>query len=215
MDDLQQHPPARDGALAYVYCNYKERFQQTFKNLVSSLIRQITDQAHTIPDTLRALHQRHVRHSTLPTRSELLELFATVASQFSSVWIVIDALDESNDIDGTRSSLKSDLYTALPNASFIFTSRRLKAIEMQFGDFPSLEIRANDRDIRLYLSTQLENEARLAKHIMADESLRTLILDTIVRRSDGMSVYLLSFYYKISGTSVWAMSSRIYRATWH
>ena len=189
VDDLQRHPPAGDSAVAFVYCNYKERFQQTFKNLVSSLIRQISNQAHMIPDTLRALHQRHVRHSTRPTRSELLELLATVSSYCSSVWIVVDALDESNNIDGTRSGLKSDLHTAIPNASFIFTSRRLEDIEMHFSNFPSLEIRANDRDIRLYLSNQLENEARLAKHIKADESLRALMLDTIVRRSDGMSVY--------------------------
>ena len=187
MDDLQRHPPSRDSAVAFVYCNYKERLQQTFQNLVSSLIRQII-QAHTIPDRLRELHQRHIKHSTRPTRSELLELFATITSQFSSVWIVVDALDESSEVDGTRSSLKSDLYTAIPNAKFLFTSRRLNDIERQFHGFPSLEIRASDRDIVLYLSGQLENETRLTKHIKADDSLRTLILDTVVRRSDGMSV---------------------------
>ncbi|KAL9601099.1 MAG: hypothetical protein Q9179_002987 [Wetmoreana sp. 5 TL-2023] len=94
VEALAQIPTSRDYAFAFMYCNYKERAQQTFENLISSLIRQLVDRDSSIPDELRLLYQSHKKHETRPNRSELLRLLNTVASGYASLFFVIDALDE-------------------------------------------------------------------------------------------------------------------------
>jgi hypothetical protein len=51
-----------------------------------------------------------------------------------------------------------------------------------------MEIRASDADVRMYLQNQIEKEGRLKLHIQADPSLRNTIIDTIIKKSQGMSV---------------------------
>ena len=174
-------------AVAFIYCNYKERAQQTLTNLLSSLARQLIDRSNSIPETLRSSYSRHCKNGTRLSHIELLELLADIELGFSSLFIVIDALDECNSIDGTRSSLVSSLRKYLHNRTrLLFTSRPSGDIESLLDDCPQLEIRASERDIRCHVSSRLMSEPRLVKHVAADAGLLNEILDNIVARSDGM-----------------------------
>ncbi|KAL8766351.1 MAG: hypothetical protein Q9209_006878 [Squamulea sp. 1 TL-2023] len=186
VETLAQTPPSMEHAVAFIYCNYKERAQQTFGNLISSVVRQLISAKGTIPEELRLLYQHHSKQGTRPNRSELRGLLTTVASECASLFIVVDALDECEDSNGTRSDLVSTLRTALPEACFLITSRRSHDIELQFQDCPHLEIRASDRDIRRYISIQIRQQPRIQKLIEADPSLPSLIEETIIQKSDGM-----------------------------
>lgn len=192
MEYLEQTYSSHGHAVVFIYCNYKERTQQTCHNLILSLIRQLIDRGSPIPDSLRSLYDRSKNEEKPPTRSELLELLNTVVSKFSSTFFVIDALDKSNESDGARSMLASGLRELLPDARFLYTSRRLSEIERHFEGCSHLEIRASDGDIRRYLESRISDEPRLSKHTVADSSLLPVILDTIVQKSDGMSVDSLS-----------------------
>ena len=183
---LQRTFDTRDNAVIFLYCNYKERAQQTANNLIASLIRQLEERHSSITDDLQSLYNRHAKHGTRPSRSELLEHLSTIASKFPSLAIVIDALDECNATDGTTRVLSVDLRDILHTARFLFTSRPLIEIERGFDGCSRLEIRANNDDIRQYISHRLLREARLAKHIEADKNLAEVISDTITRKSDGM-----------------------------
>ena len=192
IDHLQSSLPlGRDTALGFIYCNYKERAHQNFNSLVSNLVTQLMPLDESIPDQLRSLHQRHTKQGTRPSRSELLALLQSTTENMNSLYIVIDALDECDDTDGTRSSLISDVPALLPAARFLFTSRPLKDIERHFEGYPCLEIRASDDDIRRFIVSRTARETRLAKHLAADQTLLPLISETIVNKSDGMSVLSL------------------------
>ncbi|KAL8791314.1 MAG: hypothetical protein Q9195_005933 [Heterodermia aff. obscurata] len=183
VDYLQISVLDDENAVAFIYCNYKERAQQTLANLLSSLARQFISQRNLIPDTLRSSYSRHTKNGTQPSHVELLELLADVASEFSSLFLVIDALDECDFIDGTRTGLVSGLRQLLHHgAHLLFTSRPLGDVESLFKDCPQLEIRASERDIRCHVSSRLMSEPRLAKHIATDNDLLNAILDTIVAR---------------------------------
>ena len=187
MDHLQTTILNDKTAVAFIYCDYKERAQQTLSNLLSSLTRQLIDQSNSIPDTLKSSYSRHIKNDTRPSHIELLELLADVALGFSSLFLVIDALDECDSIDGIRTSLVSSIRKKLHGGAHILcTSRPLGDIESLFKDCPQLEIRASERDIRCYVSSRLMSESRLVKHVAADAEILNTILDTIVARSDGM-----------------------------
>lgn len=187
VDHLQTTMLDDKGAVAFIYCNYKERAQQTLTNLLSSLARQLIDRSNLVPDTLRSSYSQHMKIGTRPSHQELLELLADIALGLPSLFLVIDALDECNSIDGTRTSLVSSLRKHLHHGThLLFTSRPSGDIESLFKDCPQLEIRASERDIRCHVSSRLMSEPRLVKYIAADAGLLNAILDTIVARSDGM-----------------------------
>ena len=163
---------------------------QTCKNLISSLIQQLIQRGSPIPEALRSLYDQNKKKGRPPLEVELLDLLNQVVSDFSTVFFVIDALDESREDDGTRNTLITKLREILPNARFLYTSRRLTEIERQFDGCLHLEIRATNEDIRLHLESRISEEPRISKHIAADPSLLQLILDTVVGKSDGMCVYI-------------------------
>ena len=179
-------------AFAFLYCNYKERVQQTFSNLISSLTRQLIQHGRTIPSELRRLYQCSLDKQIRPSRQELLGLLTTVGSKFSSLYIVIDALDECDDTEEIRRCLVSTLCKALPRANLLVTSRRVPDIEVQFNDHPRLEITATDEDIRRYVSDQILRKPTLKRHIKDDSDFREFIIKTIGFKSKGMSVNLIS-----------------------
>ena len=189
---LQRTLPSRVNAVGYIYCNYQERLRQKPNDLISSLTRQLVEQEGSVSGDLVSLYQRHAMPGTRPSGSELQKLLVSTASMFSSLFIVIDALDECSET--SRSALGSNLHSILPNANLFYTSRRLSDIERMFKGYPRLEIRASDSDVQRYISDRIPHETRLARHIEADSSLKEVISDVIVRKSDGMWVLPFSFH---------------------
>ena len=192
VDYLKRTLSNKVSAVAYIYCNYKERVQQTPDHLISSLIRQLVEQERSVPADLVSLYQSHATSKTRPSGLELQKLLVSAASRYSSFFVVIDALDECSET--SRSTLGPSLHSILPSAQFFYTSRRLDSIERMFEGYPCLEIRASDSDVRRYISDRILHESRLARHIEADSSLKDAISDVIVRKSDGMWVLPFSFY---------------------
>lgn len=186
VEDLKHALVEENRAFAFLYCNYKERAQQTFQNLISSLTRQLIQHRRTIPSELRRLHQCSLDKQTCPSRQELLGLLTIVGSEFSSLYIVIDALDECDDSEEIRSCLVSTLREALPRACFLVTSRFVPDIEQQFENHPRLEITATEEDIRRYVSDQILRKPTLKRHIKADPNLKELMIETIGLKSKGM-----------------------------
>ena len=187
MDHLQATILDSKSAVAFIYCNYKERSQQTLTNLLSSVARQLIDRSNLIPDQLRSSYSQRTKDETRPSHQDLLELLADIGSGFSSIFLVIDALDECNPIDGTRTSLVSSLRKHLHQRThLLITSRPSGDIESLFKDCPQLEIKSSEGDIRRYVSSRLMREPRLVNHVTTDAVFLNMILDTIVAKSDGM-----------------------------
>ena len=188
INHLQQTFPSEDFGVAFIYCNYKEQKEQSLNNLLLSLLRQLIDKRSVVPEEMYHLYKRHKEKETRPTLSESLKLLQLVVSQFSTVFIIIDALDECSEGDRTRSSLINNLYQLLPKIRFFCTSRRLGDIESQFKSSPCQEILATDTDIGIYLETRIQQKTRLRKHVKTDSTLLALITDKIVSVADGMLV---------------------------
>ena len=111
VDYLQQNFAAPDYGIAFIYCNYKEQNEQSLIDLISSLVRQLAIRLSMIPEEIDSLYRRYEeKENTRPNLSEYLELLNVVVDQYFVVFIIIDALDECSEVDGTRSELVSQLY---------------------------------------------------------------------------------------------------------
>jgi hypothetical protein len=112
-------------------------------------------------------------------------------SSFSKVFVVIDALDECLENDGTRESLIAEIKKLQPSIHLLVTSRHIASIEREFEKAARLEILANDEDIRRYLGGRIER-GRLKLHIRADPTLKHVIVNTLVGNARGMFVKSLT-----------------------
>lgn len=170
-------------SLAYIYCIYKEKDEQTDVNLISSIVQQLLQRRGFVSDQVSLLYNHHVKRQTRPSLAEWSDLLNYEVRQHSKTYIIIDALDECSE--GTRDTLL-DGIRQLPNTNLLVTSRPNLTIEHDFEGAASIEIRASEEDVRKYLKCRIPKERRLLRHVKEDPALLNTIINTIVERSKGM-----------------------------
>jgi hypothetical protein len=177
-----------DIGIAYIYCNYKEE-GQTAVDLVGSIMQQLVQRHSHVSSEIRALYKTHYSKRTRPTFSECSTLLQMECRPFSKVFIVIDALDECLEADGTRHKLLSALQKLPPTVCLLVTSRpHIREVTDILENAAVLEVIASDHDIRAFLAGQMEEEGRLKRLVKTDPTLRETIINTIVEKVKGMSV---------------------------
>jgi hypothetical protein len=169
----------------YIYCNYKEQ-DQSATNLIASLLRQLVEVNRDLSDQVTALHKSHESKQTRPSLSEFSNVLESEVTRFSKVFFVVDALDEYNEIDGSRHHLLDELRKIESHIFLLVTSRDIGTIKQDMGDAMRLEIRARDEDIQIYLQARIQSERRLRKLTETDEILQRDIITTIAEKAQGM-----------------------------
>ena len=77
------------------------------------------------------------------------------------------------------------------NTHLLVTSRYSRDIEHEFENAACLKIYASDEDVKSYVKARIEEQPQLVRHIRADPTLRSTILDTIVQTASGMYVTII------------------------
>ena len=173
--------------IAYIYFNYRRQLEQTSVNLLGSLLKQLLQERPSISNDLRSLYEHHTCKKTRPTFDEILKVLHTEMTDYSRIFIVVDALDECPDGDGIRQLLLANLYAlqATTAMNLMVTSRFIPKITQEFRKAIWLEIRACDEDVKRYLEGQM---SRLSSCVMRSTSLQEVIKCNIIKAVDGMYV---------------------------
>jgi hypothetical protein len=171
--------------IAYVYCDFRRQSEQSAEDLITSLLKQLSQCRPSLPDIVRSLYDRHRHRRTRPEFDEISTTLRFVGAMYSRVFIIIDALDEcqtSNDCR-TRVITESLNFQVTCGGNIFATSRFIPQITERFNNCMTLEIRAHDQDVQRYLRSRiLQCESRLlASH---SEEIQTEITKAV----DGMSV---------------------------
>ncbi|KAI0593266.1 ankyrin repeat-containing domain protein [Biscogniauxia sp. FL1348] len=109
----------------------------------------------------------------------------SVSEGFSRIFILIDALDECQSTDGCRDRFTFALFTLQnkPGIKIFATSRFITDIQSHFISSMTLEIRAHEDDIQLYLEDHI---SQLPEFIQHSPNLKREIKTEICRAADGM-----------------------------
>src|SRR5205085_10842297 len=121
-----------------------------------------------------------------PTLGEWSKLLQSEVHRFSKVFIVIDALDECFEGDGSRWSFLAEIQKLHPSIHLLVTSRHISTIEHEFEKAACMEIHASDEDVRRYVEGRIEQERQLSRHVKADPALQETIINAIVEKAKGM-----------------------------
>ncbi|KAK6338820.1 hypothetical protein TWF696_009628 [Orbilia brochopaga] len=167
--------------VAYFYCNFKRKDDQTIYNILVSLLKQLARRHYSLPGLVKETYRRHKLNNTRPSKDEIFDALQFTVAMFSRVFIVVDALDECQ----SSTLLLSTLFRLHSECGMnIFaTSRHIQDIADQFTlhDSTVLEILAHDEDLRNYLDAQIDQSNRSLLH-RNREAIKNKIIEVV----DGM-----------------------------
>lgn len=185
IDHLLKSTQSSSVGVAYVYCNYKAQEEQDASTMLAVLVKQLVQGRPSAAEPVERLHKQHADRGTKPSLDEIFGTLQEVVAKHATVYIVVDALDECQDRDGTRSwfLVKLQELQVRYDVRLMATSRLIPEIEAEFSTAAKLEIRASDEDVKQFVAGQTH---RLPKCIQRDPSLQKVVQEKISERVDGM-----------------------------
>ena len=183
--------------MAYFYFDFRDTNKQNRRDLLSSLVTQISDQSHRHCDILNGLYLKHDNGAQKPSEDELIECLkdmVTLRDQ-QPVYLIIDALDECPDTSGLRSPREQvlDLLNALiklysPNLRLCVTSRPEIDIRRAIEPLTSLRVSLHEesgqtRDIIDYVTSVVQSDPKMRR--WRDED-KKFVIKTLSEKADGM-----------------------------
>ncbi|OQE37770.1 hypothetical protein PENCOP_c009G06650 [Penicillium coprophilum] len=143
--------------VAYLYLSYKE--PHSLDQLLGSIIKQVVIDDIPLPQSLTKLWERCNSGTVRPTLSALMDLLQEVTCD-RPVYLVVDALDEY-PLNNRKELM--DRLRDCKNLFLLITSRVLPEWEELAGDCTTVEIRANPKDLDLFLEHGFQETPRLRR----------------------------------------------------
>jgi predicted glycosyltransferase len=172
--------------IAWLYCNYKSRNEQTEIELLAALLKHLVqDETPGVVKIVKTLQEQCAARRSKPALEELKKTLQDVMASLSTVYIVIDALDECPSDDGTRRQLLACIreLQSFADLRLMVTSRHIHEITDEFQDATTIEVRAHDEDVTRFVTGQMD---RLPRCIQRDAELQKLVQEKITGGIDGM-----------------------------
>lgn len=181
--------------IAYIYCNFRQQYD--LGDLLTSVLKQLTQCRSCLPDCVKSLYDHHKTRRTRPSIDEILESLQSVVPAYSRTFIIVDALDECQSADMCRYRFLKELFSLQTRygINIFATSRFIPEIEKSFETSLSMEIRASQNDITTYLNSHLD---RLPPFVRTNELLQHEIMEVIAEVVDGMYVFIVSRRYSLN-----------------
>lgn len=169
--------------IMYIYCNFRRQDQQT-DQLLASLLKQLAESQPSLLGTMKDLYKRHKMKRTRPSLEEISRSLQAVATLYSRVFIIVDALDECQVSDGCRQRFISGLFSlqAKCGSNLLVTSRFIPDITERFDQAITLEIHASNEDVQRYIDGQM---FRLPGFVIRNQELQ-VVKSKIIQSVQGM-----------------------------
>jgi hypothetical protein len=165
---MEEYCQDRDGtALAYFYFDFQTPNKQLSSGLVRSLIIQLLNSCLEIPSFITLLFSSCKEGRDQPSFSALFDALQQLVKTFSSVYFIIDALDESIERDHLGDLIQGMHDWTIPTCHLLATSRRELDLEDKLNPIMSIQISLEsnivDSDIAKYIKFQLNHDVKLKK----------------------------------------------------
>ena len=183
--------------MAYFYFDFRDIHKQNRRDLLPSLITQLSNQSHRHCDILNRLYLKHENGEQKPSEDELIQCLKDILTlpDQQPVYLIIDALDECPDTSGMPSPREQllDLIIELielssPNLRLCVTSRPEIDIGRALESLTSLRVSLHEQsgqrqDIIDYVTSVVRSDAKMRR--WRDED-KNLVIETLSDGADGM-----------------------------
>jgi len=173
---------SKNEIVLYCYFDYKNQGNQRAENVVSSLLKRLLCSVSELPRDVESLYDDFVRRAAIPDLSCLSRIFISCSSNFSSVYLILDALDEcqSKQLKSIVSLLGQLKAAQVTRHKILCTSRpHLEYLCVTLQPVAILDIEAHTDDVENYITWRLNDEWLFA------EELKSEVVEAIAGRVEG------------------------------
>ncbi|RYP13523.1 hypothetical protein DL765_006845 [Monosporascus sp. GIB2] len=169
--------------IAYLYCNFRRRDKEKAKDLFANLLKQLSKDLTSLPDTVKDLYGRHRRKGTRPSFDEISIALQSVIALYLRVFIIVDALDEApyEERDDFLTAIFDLQQRTQAHVNIFATSRPAVAPHFaeHFKEHMSKEIRATDNDVLTYINGRLSTirRPRISKYPDLQDAIRREVVN--------------------------------------
>ena len=199
---IQEIMTLRDAGLAsmaYYYFDFRDTDKQNRRNLIISLLSQLSARSDLCCDILHRLYVTHDNGAHKPTDDVLIQCLKETLT-FSGdrpIYIILDALDECPNTFGVPSPrevvlnfVKELVELSLTNLHICITSRPEIDIRTVIEPLTTRRVSLHDetgqkKDIAEYVSSVVRSDMQMSKWREEDQK---LVIETLSERADGMCV---------------------------
>ena len=186
-------------SMAYYYFDFRDTEKQNCRNLVLSLLSQLSARSDLCCDILHRIYVSHDNGAHKPTDDVLIQCLkeTLTSSNDHPTYIIIDALDECPNTFGMPSPrevvldfVKDLVELSLPNLHICITSRPEIDIRIILEPLTTRRVSLHDetgqqKDIVEYVSSVVRSDMRMSKWREEDQN---LVIEMLSEKADGMSV---------------------------
>jgi hypothetical protein len=170
---------SKNQAVLFYYFDYTNQANQTLENFGGSLLKQLLCTANYIPQEVQTLYADYGKGSDAPDFTTLFRLLHPSSTQFSTIYLVLDALDEQEE--RKRKKLVSFLgeLKRIKEARWKIlctTRNHLRALADNLKGSAIFEIEANNPDVKAYVEWRLDEEWQ------HHEDLKSVVVEAVMRQ---------------------------------
>jgi hypothetical protein len=199
IQDIETMSKAGNASMAYFYFDFRDANKQGPRDLLLSLLTQLSASSNPRYDTLLNLYFAHDEGKKQPSDTILAESLKEMLAlpDQSPIYLIIDALDESPDTSGIPSPrervlelVKELVDLGHPHLRICVTSRPEIDIRDVLAPLTSLLVSLHDqsgqrKDIVEYVkSVVYSNSEPIMKRWRAED--KELVVEVLSERADGM-----------------------------
>lgn len=176
---------------AYFYFDFNDIQKQDPELMLRSLLCQLLQRSITIPKGVDALFSSCGNGLRLPSMSALIDVTRQAMQEFTQIYVVLDALDESTQRSELMRVLETVAGWQLDSLHLLMTSRKERDIETSLETYVEkehalcLQRDVVDQDIQRYVQQRLRDDKDLAKW-NKDAAMRQEIETALMRGARGM-----------------------------
>ena len=185
--------------MAYYYFDFRDTEKQNRRNLLLSLLSQLSARSDLCCYMLHRIYVTHDNGAQKPTDDVLMQCLKEMLTLSTDcpIYIIMDALDECPNTFGMPSPrevvldfVKELEELSLPNLHICITSRPEIDIRIVIEPLTARRVSLHDetgqkKDIVKYVSSVVRSNTRMGKWREEDQK---LVIETLSERADGMCV---------------------------
>jgi hypothetical protein len=199
IQDIEAMCKAGNASMAYFYFDFRDANKQGLRDLLTSLLAQLSARSSSRCDILSDLYSDHDEGKIQPSDSTLakcLKEMLTIPYQ-RPTFLIIDALDESPNTSGISSHremvlqlLEELVNLSLPHLHICVTSRPEMDIRNVLEHLTSRRVSLHDqsgqkKDIADYVRSVVYSDLQQIMRRWRTED-KELVIETLTERADGM-----------------------------
>jgi hypothetical protein len=196
IDDIRVIFEAKLASMAYFYFDFRDIDKQSRRNLISSVLFQLSAQSIHYRDILHRLYLAHYSGIQAPSDGVLTKCLKDMLLLPNEVpvYIFMDAIDECPNTSGVPSPRKEVLGLVkelvnlrLPNLRLCVTSRAEIDIRVVLEPLSSFRVSLHDQtgqkeDVADYIRSFVRSDPRMGRWRDADKE---LVIQVLTERADG------------------------------